>query len=82
MRLADSVFKGIKAGWINSDYLETAFNIRSAVHHKVDDPGYVTGVPGPPSYSSPGWSSEGQAFFLMMKASYDRFSTNPAGPGT
>ena len=42
MRVADSVFKGINAGWINSDYLETAFNIRNAVHQKVADPEILT----------------------------------------
>jgi len=71
MRVADSVFKGIKAGWLENDYLDTALNIREAVHQKVDDLGYVTGVPGPTTYARPAWSSEGQAFFLMMEASYD-----------
>ena len=72
MRVADSVFKGIEAGWLDRDYLETAINIREAVHRQVDRLGYVTGVPGPPSYGRPGRSSEGQAFFLMMEASFDR----------
>lgn len=72
MRVADSVFKGIKAGWIDTEYLETAVNIRKSVHHKVNDLGYVTGVPGPTTYTLPAWSSEGQAFFLMMEASYDK----------
>jgi len=69
--VADSVFKGINAGWLDRDLLETALNIRKAVHQKVDDLGYVTGVPGPTTYARPAWSSEGQAFFLMMEASYD-----------
>ncbi|TVR73789.1 MAG: glycosyl hydrolase [Marinilabiliales bacterium] len=72
MRVADSVFKGIKEGWLENDYLDTALNIRTAVHEKVDDLGYVTGVPGPTTYARPAWSSEGQAFFLMMEASYDK----------
>jgi unsaturated rhamnogalacturonyl hydrolase len=72
MRLADTIFKGIEAGWLDRTYLETAQNIRRSVHEKVDDLGYVIGVPGPPSYSVPGRSSEGQAFFLMMEASADR----------
>ncbi len=71
MRAADTIFKGITAGWLERDQLETALNMRKAVHARVDDLGYVVGVPGPPSYSFPGWSSEGQAFFLMMEASYD-----------
>ena len=72
MRLADTVFKGINEGWLEHELLETAVNIRKAVHGKVDELGYVVGVPGPPSYSLPGRSSEGQAFFLMMEASFDR----------
>ena len=74
MRVADTVFKGIKAGWLASDHLETALNIRKAVHTKVDGLGYVLGVPGPPNYSEPVYSSEGQAFFLMMEASYDNLN--------
>ncbi len=75
MRVADSVFKGINAGWLDRDLLDTALNIRKAVHEKVDDLGYVTGVPGPTTYARPAWSSEGQAFFLMMEASYDNLYT-------
>ena len=71
MRFADTLFKGIKAGWLASDHLQTALSIRKAVHTKVDGLGYVFGVPGPPNYSEPVYSSEGQAFFLMMEASYD-----------
>ena len=72
MRVADSIFKGIEAGWLDRGYIDTALNIRNAVHDRVDDLGYVTGVPGPTTYNRPAWSSEGQAFFLMMEASYDR----------
>jgi len=72
MRVADSIFKGINAGWLDADFLEKGLNIRNAVLQRVDNLGYVIGVPGPPSYSSAGWSSEGQAFFLMMEASYDK----------
>jgi unsaturated rhamnogalacturonyl hydrolase len=72
MRVADTIFKGVAAGWIERDLLEFAQDIRKAVHGHVDENGFVRGVPGPPSYSFPGRSAEGQAFFLMMEASFDR----------
>jgi unsaturated rhamnogalacturonyl hydrolase len=72
MRVADTIFKGVTAGWIERDLLEFAQEIRKAVHGYVDEHGFVMGVPGPPSYSFPGRSAEGQAFFLMMEASFDR----------
>ncbi len=71
MRIADSIFKGVEAGWLDRDYLDTASNMRNAIYGKVNEFGYVTGVPGPPAYSLPARSSEGQAFFLMMEASFD-----------
>jgi unsaturated rhamnogalacturonyl hydrolase len=72
MRMADSIFKGVEAGWLDRDYIDTASRMRDAVHGKIDEFGYVTGVPGPPAYSLPARSAEGQAFFLMMEASFDR----------
>ncbi len=79
MRVADSIFNGIKEEWLDIDHLETALNIRNAVHERVNEHGYVVGVPGPPDYSEPAWSSEGQAFFLMMEASYDRLGKEYTG---
>lgn len=73
-RLAWTIFTGIKEGWLEIDYLETAMNMREAVYGKVDGYGNVMGVPGSPTYSFPGRSVEGQAFFLMMEAAHDRLN--------
>ncbi len=73
-RLAWTIFTGIKDGWLESDYLETAMNMRKAVYDQIDDLGNVMGVPGSPGYASPGRSVEGQAFFLMMEAAFDKLN--------
>ncbi|TCO07457.1 glycoside hydrolase family 88 protein [Natronoflexus pectinivorans] len=70
-RLAYTIFKGIKQGWLHKDYLETGLKMRDAVYSKVDEFGFVRGILGPPSYSEPGTSTEGQACFLMMEAAFD-----------
>lgn len=71
MRMAYTIFKGVKQGWLSNSYLNSALRMREAVNTQIDDFGFVTGVPGPPSYSVPTHSTEGQAFYLMMEAAYD-----------
>jgi rhamnogalacturonyl hydrolase YesR len=73
MRVAYAIYIGIMGGWIGNEYLETANKIRNAVAKTINEFGFVMGVPGPPSYSTPGRSSEGQAFFLMMEAACEQY---------
>lgn len=70
-RLAYTLFKGIEQGWLNQQHLDTALNMRKAVYSSINEFGFITGIPGPPSYSTGGTSTEGQAFFLMMEAAYE-----------
>ena len=69
--LAYSIFRGVKGGWLGSSYLQPAEKMRRAAHSKIDEHGYVTGVCGAPAFESPGRSTEGQAFFLLMEAAYN-----------
>ena len=67
--LAYSIYESVRGGWLPRDYLAAADRMRSAARAKVDADGFVQGVCGAPSFSRPGVSAEGQAFFLMMEAS-------------
>jgi hypothetical protein len=42
--------------------------MRAAARVKMDAFGYVQGVCGAPNFNSPGTSTEGQAFCIMMEA--------------
>ena len=75
--LAYSIFESVRGGWLPRDYLAAAARMRAAARAKVDADGFVQGVCGAPSFSRPGISAEGQAFFLMMEASAPKL-----GPGT
>ena len=66
--LAYTIYRGVHAGWINSDYLEYADQMRGAANNKVDPYGLVQDVCGAPSFDHPGVAAEGQAFFLLMEA--------------
>lgn len=63
-----TIFRGVAAGWLESDLLKAAQKMRSAAHAKVDRYGFVQGVCGSPHFDHPGVAPEGQAFFLLMEA--------------
>lgn len=65
--LAYSIYRGIKGGWIDKNYMEKADKMCDAAHDKVDDLGLVRGVCGSPEFDHPGTATEGQAFFIMME---------------
>lgn len=66
--LAYSIYRGVAAGWLSSEYLKYADKAREAAHKKVDKYGLVQDVCGAPNFDSPGIAPEGQAFFLLMEA--------------
>lgn len=68
--LAYSIYRGIGGGWLPVVYKEQADKMRTAVHMKVDDAGYVQGVCGAPMFDRAGTAAEGQAFFLLMEAAW------------
>lgn len=67
-QLAYSIYRGVRGGWLDSDYLKEAQVMRRAAHAKVDEYGLVQGVCGSPIFDSAGTATEGQAFFLLMEA--------------
>ena len=70
--LAFSIYESVRGGWLTADYLKAADRMRAAARAKVDRDGFVHGVAGAPTFSQPGVSPEGQAFFLMMEAAYGK----------
>jgi unsaturated rhamnogalacturonyl hydrolase len=70
--VAYTIFRGVSEKWLDKKYLEYAINMRKAAHHKIDKYGYVQDVCGAPEFESPGRATEGQAFFLLMEAAYNK----------
>lgn len=71
--LAFTIYRGMKSGWLDSSYLQIADNMRLAVYNKVDEYGLVQDVCGGPAFDHAGTAVEGQAFFLFMESSYDKY---------
>jgi rhamnogalacturonyl hydrolase YesR len=65
--LAYTIYKGVKAGWLEDSYLKSAEKMRSAAHRKIDKDGIVADACGSPNFDRAGTSTEAQAFFLMME---------------
>ena len=72
--LSYTIYRGVKAGRLEEDYLRYADKMRLAVYEKVDEFGLVQGVCGAPYFNRPGTATEGQAFFLLMEAAYHDLS--------
>ena len=68
--LAYSIYRAIKAGWLEAGYRAAADRMRHAALAKVDGEGLVQGVCGSPDFAHPGVATEGQAFFLLMEAAH------------
>ena len=66
--VAYTIYKGVKAGYLDKRYISFADNARSAVLKKIDEYGFVRDVCGMPHFDHPGIATEGQAFFLLMEA--------------
>jgi len=68
--LAYSIYKGVKAGWLEESYLKDAGKMRMAAHSKIDRYGLIQGACSSPLFNKPGTSTEAQAFFLLMEGVY------------
>jgi len=65
--LAYTLFRGVKAGYLDSDYLVKAEIMRNAANDCVDSLGYVHDVCGLPNFDRPYFAPEAQAFYLLME---------------
>lgn len=77
--LAYTIYSGVTENWLDSSYIEFADKYREAVYQKVDEYGLVQGVCSTPNFDRPGTATEGQAFFILMEAAYDKYLKAQAG---
>jgi len=74
--LVYSIYTSVKSGWLDSSYLVPADKMRRAVYANVDDFGLMQNASKAPRFNSPGTSTEGQAFFLMMEGAFRKLNQN------
>ncbi|WP_313181218.1 glycoside hydrolase family 88 protein [Lacrimispora sp.] len=66
-----TIYRGLKEGWLSGPgFKEQADRLRRAAEGQMDPQGFVRGVCGAPGFDRPGFSPEGQAFFLLMEQAY------------
>ena len=68
--LAYTIYTGLRSGWLDASYREAADHMRRAVYANVDEYGLLQNASKAPRFNSPGTSTEGQAFFLMMEGAF------------
>jgi unsaturated rhamnogalacturonyl hydrolase len=71
--LAYSIYTGVRSGWLNESYIAAAEKMRAAIYANVDEYGLMQNASKAPRFNSPGTSTEGQAFFLMMEGAFRKF---------
>jgi rhamnogalacturonyl hydrolase YesR len=71
--LSYTIFRGIKAGYLDPGYVEKAELMRKAANDKVDVLGYVHDVCGLPNFDRSYFAPEGQAFYLLMETAAKDF---------
>ncbi len=72
--LAYTIYTGIRSGWLADSYLGPADKMRRAVYANVDEFGLLQSASKAPRFNSPGTSTEGQAFFLMMEGAFRKLN--------
>lgn len=65
--LSYAIFKGVKSGWLPQNYLEQARIMQKAARAKMDSYGIIQGACSAPYFDRPGYSTEAQAFFILME---------------
>ncbi len=71
--LCYAILRGMRDGWLSKEeFSPVCVKLRSAVLSKVDHYGLVQGVCGAPTFDKPGVAPEGQAFFLLMEAEWQK----------
>jgi rhamnogalacturonyl hydrolase YesR len=69
--LAYAIYKTVKAGYLDREYISKADIMRDAAWSKIDQYGLVQDACSSPRFDRPGTSTEAQAFFLMMEGAYN-----------
>jgi rhamnogalacturonyl hydrolase YesR len=66
--MAYAVFTGVADGWLDGRYAFLAWDALAGADIRIDEYGFVRGVPGAPFFETPGVSAEAQAAFLLARA--------------
>lgn len=66
------IYQGIYEGWLEDNYKAYADKMRQAADSKINQWGFVADVCGAPDFDKPGYSPEGQAFYILMEAAANR----------
>jgi len=76
--LAYTIYTGIRSGWLDASYMLPADKMRTAIYANVDEFGLMQNASKAPRFNSPGTSTEGQAFFLMMEGAFRKLKSQLA----
>ncbi|WP_312369534.1 glycoside hydrolase family 88 protein [Lachnoclostridium sp.] len=71
--LSYSIYRSVKNGWLNKEYIEYADKMREAAYLRVDQNGLIQGSCGVPDFNAPATAPEIQAFYILMEAAYDDY---------
>lgn len=66
------IYRGIHGGWLADSYKLYADKMRQAANAKIDQLGFIADVCGAPGFDKPGYSPEGQAFYILMETAAKR----------
>ncbi len=65
---AYTIYCGMREGWLNPARYEAEGDAMcAAAERRMDEFGFIRGVCGAPTFDKPGFSPEGQAFYLLME---------------
>lgn len=64
---AYTIYSGMADGWLPETYETSADLMRNAAQQKMNAYGFVRDVCGAPTFDKPGYSPEGQAFYILME---------------
>lgn len=67
---AYTIYRGVSESWLSVKYLPSADKMRQAAMERRNAYGFIEGVCGAPGFDKPGFSPEGQAFYLLMEQAY------------
>ncbi len=69
---AYAIYRGIAGGYLDAALKATADKLNAAANAKMNAYGFVKGVCGAPTFDKPGFSPEGQAFYLLMETAKEK----------
>jgi len=76
--IAYSIYQGVLDGYLDEKYIPAASRMRKAANQKLDAQGFVRDVSAAPSFTFPGVSPEGQAFYILMETAACAFEKGRA----